>query len=41
MTTSFPGEYDSYRAHTKMLIPFVLCTVARGHRPSAEQLSVV
>jgi len=24
MTTSFPGEYDSYRARTKMLIPFVL-----------------
>lgn len=24
MTTSFPGEYASYRAHTKMLIPFVL-----------------
>lgn len=24
MTTSFPGEYAGYRAHTKMLIPFVL-----------------
>jgi protein-S-isoprenylcysteine O-methyltransferase Ste14 len=24
MTTSFPGEYASYKAHTKMLIPFVL-----------------
>jgi protein-S-isoprenylcysteine O-methyltransferase Ste14 len=24
MTTSFPDEYPSYRAHTKMLIPFVL-----------------
>jgi protein-S-isoprenylcysteine O-methyltransferase Ste14 len=24
MTTSFPGEYDSYRARTNMLIPFVL-----------------
>ena len=24
MTTSFPREYASYRAHTKMLIPFVL-----------------
>jgi protein-S-isoprenylcysteine O-methyltransferase Ste14 len=24
MTTSFPREYPSYRAHTKMLIPFVL-----------------
>ena len=24
MTTLFPGEYESYKAHTKMLIPFVL-----------------
>ena len=24
MTTSFPPEYASYKAHTKMLIPFVL-----------------
>jgi protein-S-isoprenylcysteine O-methyltransferase Ste14 len=24
MTTSFPGAYASYKAHTKMLIPFVL-----------------
>jgi protein-S-isoprenylcysteine O-methyltransferase Ste14 len=24
MTTSFPGQYASYKAHTKMLIPFVL-----------------
>lgn len=24
MTTSFRGEYASYKAHTKMLIPFVL-----------------
>ena len=24
MTTSFPGDYARYRAHTKMLIPFVL-----------------
>jgi protein-S-isoprenylcysteine O-methyltransferase Ste14 len=24
MTTSFPGEYASYKAHTRMLIPFVL-----------------
>jgi protein-S-isoprenylcysteine O-methyltransferase Ste14 len=24
MTTSFPDEYPSYRAHTRMLIPFVL-----------------
>jgi len=24
MTTSFPREYASYKAHTKMLIPFVL-----------------
>jgi protein-S-isoprenylcysteine O-methyltransferase Ste14 len=24
MTTTFPREYDSYKAHTKMLIPFVL-----------------
>jgi protein-S-isoprenylcysteine O-methyltransferase Ste14 len=24
MTTSFPSDYASYKAHTKMLIPFVL-----------------
>jgi protein-S-isoprenylcysteine O-methyltransferase Ste14 len=24
LTTSFPGEYARYKAHTKMLIPFVL-----------------
>jgi len=24
MTTSFPADYPSYKAHTKMLIPFVL-----------------
>jgi protein-S-isoprenylcysteine O-methyltransferase Ste14 len=24
MTTSFPGDYARYKAHTKMLIPFVL-----------------
>lgn len=24
MTTSFPADYASYKAHTKMLIPFVL-----------------
>ncbi len=24
MTTTFPGAYPGYRAHTKMLIPFVL-----------------